>query len=76
MANRKWYVSGLYAYKHGSDGSSPAMGYSTPAASSYDEGLHALGFRGYWTPEENGFIPTSQCRLNYGWSDGGQFRLH
>ena len=40
--NRKWYISGLYAYKHGSDGSSPAMGYSTPAASSYDASLHAF----------------------------------
>merc|ERR1712134_32204 len=67
--NRKWYVSGLYAYKHGSDGSSPAMGYSTPAASSYDEGLHAFGARGYWTPAESGFIPTISGGLDFGFSD-------
>ena len=67
--NRKWYFAGLYAYKHGSDGSTPAMGYSTPAASSYDEGLHALGLRGYWTPEDNGWIPTVSAGFDYGWSD-------
>merc|ERR1711990_1357777 len=67
--NRKWYVSGLYAYKHGSDGSSPAMGYSTPRASTYDEGLHAIGLRGYWTPEESGFIPTISAGFDYGFSD-------
>jgi len=67
--NRQWYVSGLYAYKHGSYGSKPAMGYSTPRASSYDEGLHALGLRGYWTPEESGFIPTISAGFDYGFSD-------
>ncbi|QNJ00477.1 outer membrane porin [Synechococcus sp. A15-62] len=67
--NRKWYLSALYAYKHGKDGSTPAMGYSTPAASSYDEGLHAFGFRGYWTPEEYGFIPTISAGIDFGFSD-------
>merc|ERR1711871_390619 len=67
--NRKWYLSGLYAYKHGSDGSSPAMGYSTPGASSYDEGLHAFGVRGYWTPEESGLVPTISGGLDFGYSD-------
>ena len=67
--NRKWHVSALYAYKHGSEGSSPAMGYSTPRAKRFDEGLHALGFRGYWTPEESGFIPTISAGFDYGWSD-------
>ena len=66
--NRKWYVSALYAYKHGEDGSSPAMGYSTPRASSYDQGLHALGLRGYWSPQESGFIPTISAGFDYGWS--------
>ena len=67
--NRKWYISGLYAYKHGSDGSSPAMGYSTPAASSYDESLHAFGLRGYWSPSESGFIPTISGGYDFGFSD-------
>ena len=67
--NRKWYFAGLYAYKHGSDGSTPAMGYSTPAASSYDEALHALGLRGYWTPEETGLDPNISAGFDYGWSD-------
>jgi len=67
--NRKWYLSALYAYKHGKDGSTPAMGYSTPAATSYDEGLHAFGFRGYWTPEESGFIPTISAGIDVGFSD-------
>ena len=67
--NRQWYVSALYAYKHGKDGSSPAMGYSTPRAGTYDEALHAMGLRGYWTPEESGFIPTISAGFDYGWSD-------
>jgi hypothetical protein len=67
--NRKWYLSALYAYKHGKDGSTPAMGYSTPAATSYDEGLHAFGVRGYWTPEESGFIPTISAGIDVGFSD-------
>ena len=45
------------------------MGYSTPAASSYDEGLHAFGARGYWTPAESGFIPTISGGLDFGYSD-------
>ena len=67
--NRKWYISALYAHKQGADGSKPAMGYSTPAASSYDEALNAFGLRGYWTPEESGFIPTISAGLDYGVSD-------
>ena len=67
--NRKWYLSALYAHKQGADGSKPAMGYSTPAASSYDEALNAFGFRGYWTPEESGFIPTISAGFDYGVSD-------
>ena len=45
------------------------MGYSTPAASSYDEALNAFGLRGYWTPEESGFIPTISAGFDYGVSD-------
>ena len=67
--NRKWYLSALYAYKHGEDGSKPAMGYSTPAASSYDAGLHAFGVHGYWTPEESGLIPTISAGIDVGFSD-------
>ena len=67
--NRKWYVSALYAYKHGKDGSTPAMGYSTDAAKQFDEGLSAFGLRGYWTPEESGFIPTISAGFDYGVSD-------
>ena len=67
--NRKWYLSALYAYKHGEDGSKPAMGYSTPAASSYDAGLHAFGVHGYWTPEESGLIPTISAGIDFGFSD-------
>ena len=67
--NRKWYLSALYAHKQGADGSKPAMGYSTPAASNYDEALNAFGFRGYWTPEESGFIPTISAGFDYGVSD-------
>ena len=69
LGNRKWYVSALYAYKHGADGSNPAMGFSTPAAKRYDEGLHAIGLRGFWQPQENGLIPTISAGLDYGWSD-------
>ena len=67
--NRQWYLSALYAYKHGKDESTPAMGYSTPGATSYDEALNAIGFRGYWTPEESGFIPTISAGFDYGFSD-------
>jgi len=67
--NRKWYVNALYAYKHGSLGSKPAMGYSSPKATNFDEGLHAIGLRGYWTPEDAGFIPTISAGFDYGFSD-------
>ncbi|MDC3048443.1 iron uptake porin [Synechococcus sp. AH-736-A19] len=67
--DRKWYISALYAHKQGADGSKPAMGYSTPAASNYDEALNAFGLRGFWTPEESGFIPTISAGFDYGISD-------
>ena len=69
LGNRKWYLSALYAYKHGEDGSNPAMGYSTPKAKTVDQGLHAMGLRGYWQPEEDGWIPTVSAGFDYGWSD-------
>ena len=67
--DRTWYISALYAHKQGADGSKPAMGYSTPAASNYDEALNAFGLRGFWTPEESGFIPTISAGFDYGISD-------
>ena len=70
--NRKWFLSALYAYKHGKDGSSPAKGYSTGYASTYDEALHAFGVRGYWSPEENGFIPTISAGVDFGFSDADE----
>ena len=70
--NRKWYISALYAHKQGADGSTPAMGYSTPAASSYDKALNAVGIRGYWSPEESGFIPTISAGFDYGVSDADE----
>ena len=45
------------------------MGFSTPAAKTYDQGLHAVGLRSYWQPEETGFIPTISAGFDYGWSD-------
>ena len=70
--NRKWYISALYAHKQGADGSKPAMGYSTPAASNYDEALNAFGLRGYWSPEESGIIPTISAGFDYGVSDADE----
>ena len=67
--NRKWYVAGLYAHKQGEGGSDPAMGYSTDLAKGTDKAVDALGLRGYWTPEEDGFIPTISAGLDFGWSD-------
>ena len=67
--NRKWYISALYAHKQGADGSTPAMGYSTPGATSYDAALNAVGLRGYWSPEDSGFIPTISAGFDYGFSN-------
>ena len=69
LGNRKWYVSALYAHKQGADGSDPAEGYSTPLVNKDDEALNAVGIRGYWTPKENGFIPTISGGVDFGWSD-------
>ena len=31
--------------------------------------LHAVGLRGYWSPEDDGFIPTISAGLDFGWAD-------
>jgi hypothetical protein len=67
--NRQWYVSGIYAFKQGDDGSDPKMGYSTPAAKAEDSGLNVFGLRSYWSPEESGFIPTISAGIDFGSSD-------
>jgi hypothetical protein len=67
--NRQWYVSGLYAHKQGADGSSPAMGYSTPAAKNSDEALNVFGIRSYWSPENSGIVPTISAGIDFGSSD-------
>ena len=46
-----------------------AMGYSTKTAKDLAHPLHAVGLRGYWTPEDNGWIPTVSAGFDYGWSD-------
>ena len=67
--NRKWYISGLYAHKHGGEGSDPAEGYSTPAVNMDDRALDAFGIRSYWTPEEVGtFIPTISLGFDWGFN--------
>ena len=72
--NRKWYVSALYALKNarqpdGSSTAKAAMGYSTPTAKDLAHPLNAVGLRGYWSPEESGFIPTISAGLDFGWAD-------
>ena len=75
--NRKWHVSALYALKNAgynqvtdTYGARAAMGYSTPTAKSLGHPLHAVGLRGYWSPEDSGFIPTISAGLDLGWADG------
>ena len=46
-----------------------AMGYSTPTAKDLAHPLHAVGLRGYWSPDDSGFIPTISAGLDFGWSD-------
>ena len=72
--NRKWYLSALYALKNarqpdGSSTATAAMGYSTPTAKNLAHPLHAVGLRGYWSPEDDGFIPTISAGLDFGWAD-------
>ena len=72
--NRKWYLSALYALKNarqpdGSSTAKAAMGYSTPTAKNLAHPLHAVGLRGYWSPEDSGFIPTISAGLDFGWAD-------
>jgi carbohydrate-selective porin OprB len=45
------------------------MGYSTSTAKNMAHPLHAVGLRGYWTPEDSGFIPTISAGLDLGWSE-------
>ena len=73
--NRKWYLSALYALKNAQqdDGvteAKAAMGFSTPTAKNLAHPLHAVGLRGYWSPEDSGFIPTISAGLDFGWADG------
>ncbi|MCB4378236.1 MULTISPECIES: iron uptake porin [unclassified Synechococcus] len=46
-----------------------AMGYSTPTAKDLAHPIHAVGLRGYWSPEDSGFIPTISAGLDFGWAD-------
>jgi hypothetical protein len=66
--NRQWYVAGMFASKQGADGSNPAMGYSTTDAKDQDAALNVYGLRGYWSPEDAGFIPTISAGLDFGTS--------
>jgi hypothetical protein len=66
--NRQWYLAGMFASKQGADGSDPAMGYSTTEAKDQDAALNVYGLRGYWSPEDAGFIPTISAGLDFGTS--------
>jgi hypothetical protein len=66
--NRQWYLSGLFASKQGQGGSDPAMGYSTKYAKAQDAALNVYGLRGYWSPEDTGFIPTISGGIDFGTS--------
>ncbi|QNI93493.1 outer membrane porin [Synechococcus sp. A15-127] len=84
--NRKWHVSALYALKNAgqhcagidddgdcdaiSTGAKAAMGYSTPHAKNLGHPLHAVGLRGYWQPEDSGFIPTISGGIDFGFAEG------
>ena len=46
------------------------MGYSTPRAKFLGHPLNAVGLRGYWQPEESGFIPTISAGVDFGFADG------
>ncbi|AII49148.1 porin [Synechococcus sp. KORDI-52] len=71
--NRKWYLSGLYSWKNagqkGGNAANAAMGFSTPTAKDLANPLNAVGLRGYWSPEESGFIPTISAGVDFGWAD-------
>jgi hypothetical protein len=68
--NRQWHISGLYANKQGAGGSEPDVGYNTKLAAgkNFDSALNAYGLRGYWSPEDAGFIPTISAGLDFGTS--------
>ena len=51
-------------------GAKAAMGYSTPRAKFLGHPLNAVGLRGYWQPEESGFIPTISAGVDFGFADG------
>ncbi|MGB0276795.1 MAG: iron uptake porin, partial [Synechococcus sp.] len=76
--NRKWFISALYALKNAQqdDGvteAKAAMGYSTPTAKNLAHPLHAVGLRGYWSPDDSGFIPTISAGLDFGWADSDYY---
>ena len=50
-----------------------AMGYSTKTAKDLAHPLHAVGLRGYWTPEDSGFIPTISAGLDLGWAEADYY---
>jgi hypothetical protein len=84
--NRQWHVSALYSLKNAgqhcavenargrcietSSGAKAAMGYSTPLAKDLGHPMHAIGLRGYWQPEDSGFIPTISAGVDFGYAEG------
>ena len=53
-----------------SSGAKAAKGYSTPTAKDLGHPLSAVGLRGYWAPDDGGWIPSISGGLYFGWAEG------
>ena len=51
-------------------GAKAAMGYSTPRAKDLGHPLSAVGLRGYWQPDDSGWIPTLSAGVDFGFAEG------
>ena len=45
------------------------MGYSTPRAKDLGHPLNAVGLRGYWSPQDSGWIPSISAGIDFGFAD-------
>ncbi len=52
-----------------SSGAKAAMGYSTPRAKDLGHPLSAVGLRGYWSPDDAGWIPSISAGIDFGWAE-------
>ena len=50
-------------------GAKAAMGYSTPRAKDLGHPLNAVGLRGYWSPQDSGWIPSISAGIDFGFAD-------